>query len=117
MKIISAILVYTLVSPYASAAFTETELYQLQEINEKYIRKAEASKVLLDKKVQETIQNLPEQKSKIVNLNKSWDETIEKKCHLFIFESINTDAEIARENDCLANEYLSEMDFFERMNK
>jgi len=35
---------------YANATFTETELHQLQEINEKYIKKAEYSKALLDKK-------------------------------------------------------------------
>ena len=116
MKIINAFWIAILLIPYANAAFTETEVHQLQEINEKYIKKAEDSKALLDKKIQETIKNLPEQKSKIINLNKSWSNTIEKKCELFIFESLNTDAEIAMINECLANEYLSEAEFFERLN-
>ena len=78
MKIINAFWIAILLIPYSNAAFTETEVHQLQEINEKYIKKAEDSKALLDKKIQETIKNLPELKSKIINLNKSWNNTIEK---------------------------------------
>lgn len=78
MKIINIFWISILLIPYASAAFNGTELHQLQEINEKYIKKAEDSKALLDKKIQETIKNLPEQKSKIINLNKLWNNTIEK---------------------------------------
>lgn len=50
MKIINIFWISILLIPYANAGFTETELYQLQEINEKYIKKAEDSKALLDKK-------------------------------------------------------------------
>jgi len=116
MKVINTILVSILLTSYANAAFTGTELKQLHQINGEYIKKAEASKTLLEKKIQETIENIPEQKSKIVVLKKSWNDMIEKKCRLFIFESINTDAEIAMENKCLANEYFSAAEFFERLN-
>lgn len=117
MKIINVILITLITSLNVSAAFTEPELSQLEDINKESINKTEDSKRQLDNKIKETISNLPEQKKNIINLNKSWDETIKKKCRLFIFESLNTDAEIAMENQCLSNEYLSEMDFFERLNQ
>ena len=116
MKIINVILIASITSLNVSAAFTEPELHQLEEINKEAIKKTENAKNLLDKKIKETISNLPEQKEKIVDLNKTWNITIKKKCNLLIFESLNTYAEIAMKNECLSNEYKSETYFFEQLN-
>ncbi|WP_157032560.1 hypothetical protein [Erwinia typographi] len=86
-------------------------LSQLDEINRKSIEKTAEARKNLASAVRESIANIPEEKENIVSLNESWNATIRKKCRLMILESINTDAEIANDNSCLADEYNSETKF------
>jgi hypothetical protein len=116
MKIIKALVFISIYSFNVSAAFTEPEISQLEEINKKFIEKKEKSKELLDETIKKTIQHLPKEKGSILELEKSWSDTIKKKCKIMIFESINTDAEIAEENSCLSDEYTSAANFFESLN-
>lgn len=116
MKIIKIISLFFIFSFSVSAAFTEPEMSQLDEINRKSIEKTEKSRSLFDITIQKTLEHLPEERDKIVDLKKSWDATIKKKCRLMIFESMNTDAEIAEGNSCLSEEYTSAADFFEKLN-
>ncbi|SEQ09925.1 hypothetical protein SAMN05216522_101189 [Rosenbergiella nectarea] len=116
MKMNNAILFLLIYSFNVCAAFTEPEMSQLAEINKNSIEKTKREKKNLELIIIKTIKNLPEQKNKIIDLNKSWSETINKKCKLSIFESINTDAEIAEENLCLYSEYKLEADFFDGLN-
>ncbi|WP_241626897.1 hypothetical protein [Rosenbergiella epipactidis] len=116
MKMNNAIFFFLIYSFNGFAAFTEPEMSQLAEINKNSIEKTKMEKKNIELVIKKTIKNLPEQKNKIIELNKSWDETINKKCKLSIFESINTDAEIAEENLCLYSEYKSEADFFDGLN-
>ncbi|WP_241609228.1 hypothetical protein [Rosenbergiella australiborealis] len=108
IKLISCILI---LSFKVSAAFTETEINQLNEINSKYKKKEIDSKKHLDLVIKETIANLPKEKNNILKLHKLWEKTTKIKCRLAILESLNTDAEIASKHECLANEYTSEAKF------
>ncbi|AXF78222.1 hypothetical protein LU631_04705 [Erwinia tracheiphila] len=116
MKIINVIFLAALYSFNVTAAFTEPEMSQLAEINKKSIEKTESEKKNLEATINKTINNLPNEKTKIMDLSESWDATIKKKCKLSIFESLNTDAEIAEENLCLYSEYKAEKEFFEDLN-
>ncbi|QGY28406.1 hypothetical protein [Pantoea cypripedii] len=95
----------------AHAAFTEPEMSQLAEINEKVLEKVEMAKKDLDK----TIKRIPEEKRRILDLKKSWEVTIQKKCTLEIFESLHRDAEIAERSSCLVDEYKAESEFFYKL--
>ena len=116
MKIINVVFLVSIYSFNANAAFTEPEMSQLEEINKNSIEKTERQKKNLDAIINETIKNIPKEKNKIIDLRKSWDATIKKKCRLAILESLNRDAEIAEENLCLYSEYKLEADFFEGLN-
>jgi hypothetical protein len=65
----------------AHAAFTEPEMSQLAEINEKALEKVEMAKKDLDKAIKETIKNIPEEKRRILDLKKSWEVTIQKNAY------------------------------------
>lgn len=116
MKIINTALFISIFSFNVNAAFTEPEMSQLAEINQKSIEKTKNARHLLDITIKKTIEHLPKQKEKILKLEKSWNTTIKQKCRVMIFESINTDAEIAQENTCLSAEYTSAAEFFENLN-
>ena len=108
IKLISFILI---LSFRVSAAFTEIEMNQLNEINSKYEKKEIDSKKHLNSVIKETIANLPKEKNNILKLHKLWEKTTKIKCRLAILESLNTDAEISSKYECLANEYTSEAKF------
>lgn len=95
-----------------NAALTEPEMSQLNEINEKYIKKEIESREKLNAAIKESIANLPKEKSNILKLHELWSQATKIKCRLAILESLNTDAETASKYECLANEYTSEADFF-----
>ncbi|WP_241646369.1 hypothetical protein [Rosenbergiella metrosideri] len=88
-----------------SAAFTEPEMSQLNEINERYIKKENDSRENLSVAIKESIANLPKEKSNILKLHELWSHATKIKCRLAILESLNTDAETASKYECLANEY------------
>ncbi|GLR08991.1 hypothetical protein COO59_00110 [Mixta theicola] len=116
MKVIKIIFFIFIYSFNANAAFTETEINQLDEINKKSIEKSENSKHILEVAIKKTIEHLPKERERILDLEKSWNITIKKKCKVMIFSSLNTDAETAEENSCLSSEYLSAANFFENLN-
>jgi hypothetical protein len=99
----------------AHASFTEPEMSQLAEINEKALEKVEMAKKDLDKTIKETIIKIPEEKRRILDLKKSWEVTIQKKCTLKIFESLHRDAEVAERSSCLVDEYKAESEFFYKL--
>lgn len=110
---VSNFLILTMFFSFAiNAAFTEPEMTQLNDINEKYIKDADIAKKKLNESIKESISNLPKEKSNILRLHKLIEETTKEKCRLMILESLNTDAEIASKYECLANEYNSEARFF-----
>jgi len=59
------------------------------------------------------IEDNPEKKRLILELRKSWDLTIEKKCQFEISESKGTDAETTKMNKCLVENYLDEIKYFD----
>lgn len=99
MKAINSVLIICMVSLNVSAAFTEPVARNKRKSN-KENRKHQA---YIAEHYKKTIANLPEQKEKIIRLKNSWEITINEKCNLLIFESINTDAEIVMRNICLSD--------------
>lgn len=94
-----------------SAAFTQPEMTQLREINEKYIKEEIDARKNLELALNEAIANLPKEKSNILKLHELWGKTTKIKCRLAILDSLNTDAETANKYECLANEYTAEAHF------
>lgn len=89
---------------------------QLIKINDEAIKKTLSSKALLDEKIKMTLRNLPEYKKYILDLERSWNKTIEKKCRLYTFSSWGTQAITEKTNTCLSDEYLAAAEFFEQLN-
>ncbi|AXF77795.1 hypothetical protein LU604_25270 [Erwinia tracheiphila] len=112
MKVSNFLIITIFFSFSINAAFTEPEMSQLNDINEKYIKEAEIAKKKLNASIKESISNLPKERSNILRLHKLLEEATKEKCRLMILESLNTDAEIASKYECLANEYNSESKFF-----
>lgn len=97
------------------SAGTEIEIKQLQEINDRSFKKMEEARAEANNSIKNQIKNTPEKKKLILDLKKSWESTIQKKCTVEIYESLNTDGEIAYRNDCLVREYQLEKKFFDNI--
>jgi hypothetical protein len=116
MKKINVFLIFSFFySIFCHSAGTEIEIKQLQEINDRSFEKMESARAEVNNSIKKQIKNTPEKKKFILDLKKSWESTIQKKCTVEIFESLNTDGEIAYRNDCLAREYQQEKTFFDNI--
>ncbi|MEG3128707.1 hypothetical protein SC171_09920 [Pantoea cypripedii] len=116
MRKINVFLIYSFFYPlFCYSAGTEIEIKQLQEINDRSFEKMEAARAEADGSIKNQIKNLPERKKAILDLKKSWESTIQKKCTVEIFESLHTDGEIAYRNNCLEREYQQEKIFFDNI--
>ncbi|WP_416412957.1 hypothetical protein [Pantoea sp. App145] len=116
MKKINALFIFLFFySVLCHSAGSQIEIEQLQEINDRSFEKMEAARKEANKSIENQIKNTPERKKAILDLKKSWESTIQKKCTIEIYESLNTDAEIATRNRCLSSEYLKEKIFFDNV--
>lgn len=116
-KMIQHVIFYGLIySAGGHAAFTEPEMSQLQAINDNSEKEMKSSLNSLNDTLNRITKDMPERKKEILDLSQSWNKTIEKKCQVKIYDSLNTDAEIAERNACLTSEYKSEKEFMDKTN-
>lgn len=97
------------------AAFSEAENAQLSEINKESQKKVSDVISSLNSAQQSQIKDNPEKRTLINDLRSSWDITIKERCDLETSESKGTDAEISAINDCMANGYKDELNYFNNM--
>lgn len=114
MKVINNVLIpLSFFSTFCYSAGTEIEIKQLQEINDRSFEKMEVARREVNEAIEKQIKNTPERQGVLLDLKKSWESTIQKKCIAEIYESLSTDGEIAYKNDCLFREYQQEKTFFD----
>ncbi|NPE55815.1 hypothetical protein HLB25_17195 [Dickeya dadantii] len=99
--------------PHCFSAFSEKEKNELNSINVKSENDKTTALKKLDQAIKKAIGDNPEKKRLIFELRKSWDLTIEKKCQFEISESKGTDAETTKMNNCLVENYLDEIKYFD----
>lgn len=110
--IIRTSILFFLMPDFGAAAFSETELKQLNEINKNSEAQMKAAYSSLKKTISTEIEKNPEKSQLIIELDTAWQAMIKKKCQFEIFESEGTDAEISQHNDCLGKYYSEEERYF-----
>jgi len=112
-KFITVITLLFIYVPHCFSAFSEKEKNELNSIDVKSENDKTTALKKLDQAIKKAIEDNPEKKRLILELRKSWDLTIEKKCQFEISESKGTDAETTKMNKCLVENYLDEIKYFD----
>lgn len=112
-KLIIFIIIFFTSSSFA--AFNQKESAELNAINLASQRKVDNTLKTLNQSIDVVINDFPEKKSLILQLQAKWEKMIIAKCQLETVDSTGRDAEIAARNHCLAKEYQHETDYFTTM--
>lgn len=108
-------ILFTSYSAASLAAFSEEENSQLASINQKSSGEVKTALDNLNKSVDTQISNNQGRKHLILQLKKSWEDMIDKKCQLETLDSKGTDAETTEVSNCLVRYYQEEMKYFDAM--
>ncbi|MCA7001160.1 hypothetical protein [Dickeya solani] len=110
ITIMTLLFIYVL---HCFSAFSEKEKNELNGIDVKSENDKTTALKKLDQATKKAIEDNPEKRRLILELRKSWDLTIEKKCQFEISESKGTNAETTKMNNCLVENYLDEIKYFD----